>query len=352
MIIRQVSKKRFLVECDSCKSQIFETYKNRDLHFCSKDCTNKEKRKSGIIHQKLVASWIEKYGVENPFQNSEVKNKIKNKLIERYGVDSPAKSSLIIQRMQKTSEKRYGVNNPAKSTIIKDKIAKTKNSHTIERKFEIDQKRRITCLDRYGAETIMESVDGLHNFKQSMIKKYGVENSQQVESVRLKSRITCTKLYGVATGFQTQKNRKIVTSKETQIKKHESRKKNGTYHHSRSENRFFTELSLEFNCEIDRHVSINGWDIDFYVKSLDSYIQFDGVYYHGLDRPLEIIKKHKHPIDVTIENTYYRDIEQINWFKTNNKRLIRITDKEFQEWLREKSKKLTLKLMDLILAKS
>ena len=50
------------------------------------------------------------------------------------------------------------------------------------------------------------------------------------------------------------------------------------------------------------------------------------MYWHGLDRPIEEIKKFKSKQDVTIYGSYLRDIKQDEYFKENNLRLIRITD--------------------------
>jgi hypothetical protein len=100
----------------------------------------------------------------------------------------------------------------------------------------------------------------------------------------------------------------------------------------------FQFLVNEF-CDVDRHVFINKWDIDFYIKSIDTYVQLDGVYWHGLDRPIDVITLFLHPRDKTIYNTLLRDKEQNKWFEQNDKRLIRFTDKEIKQW--QKEKKLT-----------
>jgi len=75
---------------------------------------------------------------------------------------------------------------------------------------------------------------------------------------------------------------------------------------------------------------INKWPIDFYVKTIDTYIQFDGVYWHGLDMPLEEIRKSNKPRDISRIQKWERDREQNLWFKEHGKRLIRITDVQFE----------------------
>lgn len=76
---------------------------------------------------------------------------------------------------------------------------------------------------------------------------------------------------------------------------------------------------------------INGWIVDFYIKSIDTYVQFDGVYWHGLDRTLKELKASKSPRDIMIRKARARDRKQDRWFKANGKRLVRVTDREFTE---------------------
>jgi hypothetical protein len=74
---------------------------------------------------------------------------------------------------------------------------------------------------------------------------------------------------------------------------------------------------------------MNIWPIDFYVKSIDTYIQFDGEYWHGLDRPLEEIQKFKTSRDRRIFEGWNRDREQDKWFREQGLKLNRITNKQF-----------------------
>lgn len=74
----------------------------------------------------------------------------------------------------------------------------------------------------------------------------------------------------------------------------------------------------------------NLWNIDMYVPELDTYVQFDGTYWHGLDRPIEMIKESRTACDTTIYKKWSSDREQDAWFSASGKRLVRITDDEFK----------------------
>lgn len=95
----------------------------------------------------------------------------------------------------------------------------------------------------------------------------------------------------------------------------------------------FYERLLEYftSDDIVRQKRVTGsrQPIDFYVKSIDTYVQFDGVYWHELDRPIEVIEKRKTKHDEEIAVRWYKDIEQSKWFLDKGFRLVRVTDVEF-----------------------
>ena len=80
-----------------------------------------------------------------------------------------------------------------------------------------------------------------------------------------------------------------------------------------------------------RQKIVNGWSIDFYIKPIDKYVQFDGVYWHGLDCSLDKIKKLEKPRDKRILDTYLLDRRQDSWFEKNDLNLLRITDRQFNK---------------------
>jgi very-short-patch-repair endonuclease len=115
---------------------------------------------------------------------------------------------------------------------------------------------------------------------------------------------------------------------------HATMKRNSTYRKSSDEDRCYKALCDRFGVDdVERQVRISGkrWAIDFYVKSLDIYVQLDGVYWHALNRPFEEVAKHKTKRDAQIHKKYLIDRAQDAWFKAAGKRLVRITDMEFKQ---------------------
>lgn len=115
------------------------------------------------------------------------------------------------------------------------------------------------------------------------------------------------------------------------LKRHETMKKNKTYRTSRCENELFDYLVSKYGSHnIERNKLVNSkWPIDFYVKSTNTYIQLDGVYWHGLDRSIDDIAKYKTKRDFQIHKKWNTDREQDAWFSSNNEKLFRITDVQF-----------------------
>jgi hypothetical protein len=87
------------------------------------------------------------------------------------------------------------------------------------------------------------------------------------------------------------------------------------------------------------------WIVDFYVSSIDTYIQFDGVYWHGLDRPIEQIKESGtfgHIRDASIYRKWCVDRQQDKWFLETGKKLVRITDQELKSDSQQALKKVEM----------
>lgn len=112
--------------------------------------------------------------------------------------------------------------------------------------------------------------------------------------------------------------------------RHLTMKERGVYFTSKPEDIFYELLCSKFGSDsVRRRVSLKTWSMDFYIETIDTFVQFDGEYWHGLDRPLEVIRESTSPRDKTILRKYEIDREQDEWFKSTGKNLLRVTDKQF-----------------------
>ena len=126
----------------------------------------------------LRKSCLEKYGVENPSQSEEIKEKKKRTTIEHYGVENPFQSEEIKEKIKQTNLQKYGVENPSQSEEIK-KVVITTN------------------LKKYGTEYPSQSKNIRELIKKRFVELYGVENPAQSEIVKDKIKNTNIERHGV-----------------------------------------------------------------------------------------------------------------------------------------------------------
>ena len=158
--------------CKHCKEkQVNFTHFNRGyLECCSNKCS------SDLLEnrEKIKQTNLERYGVENPFQNKEIKEKIKQINLKKFGVVHPAQNKEVKEKIKQTCLKKYGVENPFQNEEIKEKI------------------------------------------KQSCLKKYGVENPSQNKEI--KEKVSQTRLDNsfdfISTSKRIGKEYELLTSKE------------------------------------------------------------------------------------------------------------------------------------------
>lgn len=219
------------------------------------------------------------------------------------------KGGSLQEKKRQTSIDRYGVDFPMQSSVVK--------SHVQQTNFE-----------KHGVHWFTQSTDFKDKMKQTMVKRYGVEFTLQADQFKAKARQTKLKRYGHICNMAAPGIKETFDRQEMAKKCHETKKKNGSYTSSKAE-RMFYELLVEHFGDVERSDVINGWQIDFFVHSLNAHIQFDGVYWHGLDRPILAIQESSRKRDKVIYKTFLRDSQQRVWFDAHQKILVRITDREF-----------------------
>lgn len=114
---------------------------------------------SDKIIEKRKKTCIDKYGVEYTLQSEQIKEKIKTTCIDKYGVDAIGKSDIVKSKIIATTQKKYGVDCVLSSPYIKQKIKQTIKDILLKnplRTVEITEKRRKTCIDKYGVDYPMQ----------------------------------------------------------------------------------------------------------------------------------------------------------------------------------------------------
>lgn len=171
-------------------------------------------------------------------------------------------------------------------------------------------KREQTCLERFGSSCALGNKEMRAQGVQTQITKYG-------------DLFVRTEAYRVGVDWAA-RNAKL----------HATMKASGKYTRSRPEESLYTCLCQKFGVDnVERQAIAGGWMIDFKIKlsECDVFVQLDGVYWHGLDRPIAEISQSSAPRDVVICKKYATDRAQEAWFAENGLRLIRFTDEQFKQ---------------------
>lgn len=362
-------KRKLEIQCDNCKIIFNRRYvksfiDKEKLTFCSKKCLFESLKKGNKANLKFEETCEEKYGVRHHSQSDKIKEKNKINYLKKYGVEHPWKLKEIYEKCEDTCLKKYGCKKASQTEEIKKKvrdtcikkfggISPTKSEYVMEKhrltcreKYGVDyflqteekKKKSIeTCKRKYGVDHITQSDFFKEKNRKKCREKYGVDAIIATNDVREKSKKTMLKRYGVENPSQSKELMSKVDWKEVNKKSHVTMKERGTYRKSKIEDEFYEFLCSIFGEEdVKRQEEVNYWNIDFYVKSLDVYIQFDGIYWHGLYKSIDLIKDSLSQRDKVIYKTYLRDQRQIKWFKLNGLNLLRITDVEFKEFLKRK----------------
>lgn len=180
---------------------------------------------------------------------------------------------------------------------------------------------------RYGVDHVLQRPDVRQHLKQTLLERYGVDNPMKIKEINEQTKKTLQHKYGVNSAFHIPHNRAKLDYDVVIAKQLATMKRNGTFNSSKAEKRLHQLLCVVFS-DVRTQVRIpkTHWVIDFYVKDINIWIQVDGIYWHGLDRPLNEIKASSKQRDQKIVRTLESDHRQNVWFAENGMKLLRITD--------------------------
>lgn len=242
------------------------------------------------INNKIRETCLLKYGDEH-YSN---RIKAKETCLQRYGVTSPLKSEIFKQKSKDTCLQKYGVEYTGQ---IPGKIEKTHKA----------------CLEKYGVDSVFKVQKFRNQSLDTCIKKYAsneddinsIVNIGQLKYVKDKIKNTCLEKYGVENPMQTQyyKNliSSILSSNEIQEKIYNTKLLNNSFNISYQEDVCFDLLKEKYSDCIRQYKSeLYPFNCDFYIPSLDLYIEYNGSHYH-----------HYHPFDINDDN----DLNELNRLK-------------------------------------
>lgn len=219
------------------------------------------------------------------------------------------------------------------------------------------EKAKQSRLEKYGNYVNMIKI------KESNLKKYGIENVSFLVDVKKKISVKNTlnakermkkmletnlKKYGVKTFSQTEmsKNRykDIDYVKNIMNKQYETKKKNNTFGKSKIEDEIYKLLCEKFD-DVKRQYKSNLYPFacDFYIPSIDLYIEYQGYWTHGFE-PYIDSEKQKEKVKLweskntpqyikAIKDWTERDVIKRQTAKDNNLNWLEFFNmNQFMEW--------------------
>lgn len=209
-------KIEFICSCGKVDSKNFRCmYKNSAYcDECMKVKSNERRIKTyleryGVINpnnikdvrDKIKNTCLGKYGVEYSMQSQQVRDKQKQTCLEKYGVEYASQSQYFKDKQKQTCLKKYGVENANKTKETRDKIKKTNldryGVEHISQREDFREKCKETSLKNYGVEHYTQTTEYKERYKKTCLNKYGVDNINKLQEINNKKKETSLKNYGV-----------------------------------------------------------------------------------------------------------------------------------------------------------
>ena len=292
----------FCLECG--KQTSFITLVKGYRMFCSVKCLN-----SSQYHIKHCTETYTKNYIDNEENRKELNKRTKNTCLERYNGIGLASQELT-KKYNKTMLSKYGHTNPS-------------------------------CVTEFQEKT-----------KQTNIKKYEAENVYASETIKEKIKETNLQRYNETSWTKSKEGREflknLTNSEDFKNKQHETKKKNNSFNTSKIEKELEIELRKIFpDLETQYKSELYPFNCDFYVPSLDLYIEYNGTWTHGgcfydennednrntLEKWKEA-SEHSRFYQNAIETWTVRDLNKLNMsLKNNLNYVVWFNQQQAYEWI-------------------
>lgn len=223
--------------CDGCGNALILNPKfgKRLHHFCGRACYIQSQRRGGTLYDDIVKTNIErfgvksyvesdayklslqtKYGVDNVFQLSSTKEKIRKTNLEKYGVENIAQLHETQEKIRKTCKIKFGVDHLFKRLDVKTKAKINSHSKIAQ------EKKNKTCIERFGVENPFQSHEIKQRCIETLMNRHNVSHPMYSTTIKEKIKKTCIARYGVSHPQQNSEIHKktSIACRKTQVLKH------------------------------------------------------------------------------------------------------------------------------------
>ena len=317
--------------CSMCSKVLnFKSFKDGYGEFCSKKCEYKKfpERKKKITRKSKKQFTLEEKSVEYFRKKKNISQLLKPKeydtiskteylylstidfkipKCENFECDNPVKFlsfekgfqktcsskcaanlKSTINKRKETNLKKYGVEFIPQLKSIQLKIKETKLLRYNDENYNNIEKYKSTCLEKYGVDNIFKDLVFRKSYETNRIESIRNNSSQSNNWVKYterdnnveKRKKTSIEKYGVEhyqNSIEFKQESKKITEKIWNTKK-----KNGTTNTSKIESKIYNLLVNEFGVVKREYKSEKyPFNCDFYIPSIDMYIEYQGFFTHG-----------------------------------------------------------------------
>lgn len=275
-----------------------------------------------------------------------------------------SEEDLIIAKRFKTERKRqslikkYGVDNVSKIKEVRDKVAEGNKKYQVKLKeqgitpfFATEEGKKAAregTLRKYGKDNINKTEQRRNEMKENWKNKTEQEKKDWAEKCRLAQTKESLEKYK-KTNLEKYKTEYFIKLPEIQKKAYESRCKNGAFITSIEENEVGKLLQSKFpDLKTQYRDDRYPFACDFYIPSLDLFIEYQGYWTHGGEpfdkrdeRHLQQVKnwelksnevnfkgKFKKSYNIAIKTWTVTDVEKRRVAKENNLNWMEFFDRE------------------------
>lgn len=276
-------------------------------------------------------SWYEKTGklyadfcsCKCSMNSKKTKEAYRKSCLKRYGVDNPMKDKNIINKGKETCKNKYGV---VRASLLK----------------EYQDKAKKTNLLRYGVEVPLQNKEINKKWHATCYKNFGTYSPLANKEIHSKTEETTYKKYGVTCILTTKENKEKLVSSKTKKKRYDTLKRNHTFNTSKIEESIYKELiKIYGKSDVFREYNKDiryPYRCDFYIKSLDLFIEVQGYYTHGKHQfnpscveDQVLLQKYKDKYGENSQSVTIwtiKDVEKRNKAKQNNLKYLEIFHKD------------------------
>ena len=305
-------------------------------------CSNKCSANSTIKKDKIKLLNNVKFGHDYYTQSNEYLEKTKKTNLLKYGVEYSTQSDLVKTKIKESNQSNYGFNSTFSSPLIQEKIKKTKKekynnelynnsnkiSETLINKYKNADnlnklliKQKETNNLRYGVDFANQKEliksKNIENTKNSLLLKYGVDNSFKLNSVQDKIKNKNYELFkqrypdlifknNISNNFheiECTKCGSFLINSSLLYTRYRDKHEICTNCHSINDSVSVSESDVVkyiqtfgLILELNNRTILNGKELDIYIPSKNIAIEYNGLYWHS-----ELYKSNDYHLNKTEE---------------------------------------------------